>query len=390
VIGFARFFEQRAESQSTDPNQSKLTLSARESVASRLALSARLFLFRGPVLEFWKRRVIAVALGICCVAMGAAAPAFAFGAAARQSAVANAASARPTKIFTDDSGANVAVPATVERIVSLAPNLTETVYALGLEDKLAADTTYCDTPPAAKDKPHVGGPANPSLEAIVAAHPDLVLATTMTSRESVDALRKLGVAVYFTDPHTVRAMLDTTQKIAEVTGAPEKGVELVASLQARLDALHTKLEERPLQHALFVVWEDPLITIGQNTFVADALKWAGAESAIVASQDWPQVSMEEILRIEPDYIVLTPNHAETDNANEVATLQARPVWRELRAVKLGRIALADEEFIRPSPGLVGSIERLARQLHPEVFNAAPAPSSSSLHESAKECASCGR
>jgi ABC-type Fe3+-hydroxamate transport system substrate-binding protein len=74
----------------------------------------------------------------------------------------------------------------------------------------------------------------------------------------------------------------------------------------------------------------------------------------------------------------------------VATLQARPVWRELRAVKLGRIALADEEFIRPSPGLVGSIERLARQLHPEVFNAAPAPSSSSLHEAAKECASCGR
>ncbi len=182
---------------------------------------------------------------------------------------------RATRIVTDDSGTQVAIPVSVQRIVTLAPNLTETVYALGLEDKLAANTSFCDTPPAAKDKPHVGGPANPSLEAIVAAHPDLVLATAMTTRESVDALRKLGVAVYYTDPHTVRAMLETTQKIADVTGVPEKGTALVASLQARLDALHAKLEERPLQHVLFVVWEDPLITIGQNTFVADALKYAG-------------------------------------------------------------------------------------------------------------------
>ena len=200
-------------------------------------------------------------------------------------------------------------------------------------------------------------------------------------------------------------MLETTQKIAAATGTPEKGAELVASLQARLDAVHAKLAERPLQHVLFVVWEDPLITIGQNTFVADALRWAGAESAIVASQDWPQVSMEEVLRVEPDYIVLTPNHSETDNAKEVEEMQGRPVWRELRAVKLGRIALADEEFIRPSPGLVGSIERLARQLHPESFHGSPAtppgvpgampptgatkPTSGALRDDAKECATCG-
>jgi iron complex transport system substrate-binding protein len=356
-------------------------------------------------LGFLRKRAIAVALAGCW-AMGTA-PAFAFAAnAGQQTAIASPAPARATKIFTDDSGANVAIPVTVQRIVTLAPNLTETVYALGLEDKLAADTSYCDTPPAAKDKPHVGGPANPSLEAIVAMHPDVVLATTMTTRETVDALRKLGVAVYFTDPHTVRAMLDTTQRIAEVAGAPEKGTELVASLKARLDALHAKLAERPLQHVLFVVWEDPLIVSGQNTFVADALRWAGAESAILASQDWPQISMEEVLRVEPDYIVLTPAHAETNNAKVAEELQARPVWRELRAVKLGRIALVDEEFIRPSPGLVGSIERLAQQLHPEIFNAplaapqsapgaAPAgdatkPTSSALRDEAKECATCGR
>ncbi len=307
---------------------------------------------------------------------------------------------RATRIVTDESGSRVAIPVSVQRIVTLAPNLTETVYALGMEDKLAADTSYCDVPPAAKDKPHVGGPANPSLEAIVAMHPDLILATTMTSRQTIDSLRHLGLAVYFSDPHTVRAMLESTAKMADVMGAPEKGSELVTSLQARVDALQAKLAERPLQHVLFVVWEDPLITIGQNTFVADALRYAGGESVIVSSQDWPQVSMEEILRVQPDYIILTPDHAETDNTNQIAELRARGVWHELNAVKFGRVALATEEFIRPSPGLVAAIETLARQLHPEVFGsiaASPstrtsgsiAPRENGQARNAEECPACG-
>jgi iron complex transport system substrate-binding protein len=305
---------------------------------------------------------------------------------------ATAKAARAVRHTTDDSGADVAVPVQVDRIVTLAPNLTETVYALGLEDKLVADTSYCDTPPAAKLKPHVGGAINPNLEVIVAMRPDVVLATTMTTREMVDSLRKLGLAVYFTDPHTVLEMLDTTQKIADVVGSPEKGAELVSSLRARLDALHAKLEDRPFQHVLFVVQEDPLITIGQNTFVADALKWAGGESAIQGKQDWPQISLEEIVRLEPDYIVLTPEHTETDNSKEVNELRERAVWRDLRAVKLGRVALADLEFIRPSPGLIGSIESMARQLHPDVF-ATPARASPMSEKTSgnmnKGCVGCG-
>jgi iron complex transport system substrate-binding protein len=370
VIGCCGACAARRESQNTEPNQSKLTLSARESVASSLAsFREAFFIFGAFDLNFlcarWRFAAVLATCGLVCA--GAASIA-----SAQTGAAAAAKNARAVRHVTDDSGTDVAVPSQVDRIVTLAPNLTETVYALGLEDKLAADTTYCDVPPAAKSKPHVGGPANPNLESIVAARPDLVLATTMTSRETVDSLRKLGLAVYFSDPHTVRAMLATTTTIADISGANAKGTEVVAGLQARLDALHGKLEEKPLEHVLFVVWEDPLISIGQNTFVADALKWAGGESAIQASQDWPQVSLEEVLRLEPDYIVLTPDHAETDNSKVVEGLRGRAIWRDLRAVKLGRVALADEEFIRPSPGLVASIESLARQLHPDVFGA-PAP-----------------
>ncbi|MGB0037235.1 MAG: helical backbone metal receptor [Candidatus Acidiferrales bacterium] len=255
----------------------------------------------------------------------------------------------------------------VKRIVTLAPNLTETIYALGLEERLAGDTDYCDTPAAAKTMPHVGSPVNPSLEAIVALRPDLVLATTsINRRESVDSLSRLGIAVYTSDPHTVRGMLDSIAHMAELMGASQQGAALVAQLQARLDALHSRLAELPLVHVLFVVWEDPLITIGQNTFVADALRWAGAESVVVSKQNWPQLSLEEVVRLQPDYIVFTGNHTESGEA-PLADMRARPTWKELLAVERGHVAVVSEEATRPSPGLIETIEQLAHELHPEAF-----------------------
>jgi ABC-type Fe3+-hydroxamate transport system substrate-binding protein len=275
---------------------------------------------------------------------------------------------RAVRFVTDETGRRVTIPFNVQHIVTLAPNLTETIYALGLEDKLAGDTSYCDTPPAAKLKPHVGSPQTPSLEAIVALHPDLVLATTSINRpETVDALARLGIAVYTSDPHTVRGMLDSIARMADLMGASEQGATLVAQLQARLDAVHARIAELPLVHVLFVVWEDPLITIGQNTFIADALRWAGAESAIVAEQNWPQVSIEEVVRLQPEYIVLTANHSESDAANELSGLRARPAWKALKAVEIGHVVVVGNEMDRPSPGLIGAIEQLAHELHPEAF-----------------------
>jgi iron complex transport system substrate-binding protein len=288
-----------------------------------------------------------------------------------------------TKIVTDETGRQVAVPVNVQRIVSLAPNLTETLYALGLEDKLAGDTIYCDTPSAAKEKPHVGAPVNPSLEAIVALHPDLVLATAINRWETVDALTRLGIAVYSTDPHTVRDMLESTTLLGNLMGVHEQGAALVAKLQLTLDELQTHLREKPLVHVLFVVWEDPLITIGQNTFIADALRYAGAESVIISKQDWPQISMEEVLRLEPEYIVLTSNHSGTDNAEQIRGLRARAVWNQIEAVKLGRVVVTDEEVTRPSPGLVETIVQLAHGLHPEIFGSAA--QSSLLEPQTREC-----
>ena len=276
-----------------------------------------------------------------------------------------------SRVVTDEVGRSVAIPTQVRRIVSLAPNLTETIYALRLEDRLAGDTDYCDLPVAAKAKPHVGSPQNPSIEAIVALHPDLVLATTsINRRETVDALARLGVPVYTTDPHAVRGMVDSFGRLATLAGAPQQGAALVAGLDARLDTLHTLLADTPLVHVLFVVWLDPLISIGQNTFIADALRWAGAESVVLSSQNWPQVALEEVVRLQPDYIVLASSHT-GEGSRTLEDLRTRSAWKDLQAVRSGHVAIISEEIDRPAPGLIDAIEELAHQIHPNAFSMIP-------------------
>jgi iron complex transport system substrate-binding protein len=272
----------------------------------------------------------------------------------------------------DEAGRRVEIPARVNRIVTLSPDLTETIYALGLEEKLVGDTNYCDKPAAAKLKPHVGSPKTPSLEAIAALRPDVVLASTSINRvETADALARLGFAVYTTNPQTVRGVLKSITDVADVLGAGEKGQAVVAGLQARLDGLGMKLADLPPAHVLFVVWEDPLITVGQNTFIADALRFAGAESVILAEQSWPQISFEEVVRLQPDYIVFTSNHSGDSDAL-LARLRKGEAWKGLHAVEMGHVVTISDEIARPSVGLVNAIEELARDVHPEAFSSSGA------------------
>jgi cobalamin transport system substrate-binding protein len=272
-----------------------------------------------------------------------------------------------TREVTDETGRRVAVPAVIRRIVSIAPNLTETIYALGAQDRLVGDTDYCDYPPEAKQKPHVGGALNPSLEAIVALKPDLVLATTAINRlATVEALERLGVAVYATDPRTVEGVLQSIKSLSALIGGGQQADALASQLQMRLADLRTRLGGVPPRRALFVVWVDPFISIGPRTFLADALRWAGAESVVRAKGHWPQVSLEEVVRLDPEYLVF----AEADRAagkSEFDELKVRPGWRALRAVKDGHIAIVSDALDRPAPRMIDAIEDLAKQLHPELF-----------------------
>ncbi len=247
---------------------------------------------------------------------------------------------------TDEAGRMIRIPRIPQRIVSLTPNLTETLYAFGLQDRLVGDTNYCDYPEDAQHKPKVGNVINPSLEAIVALHPDLVLATKMSNRlETVRSLADVGIPSYTTDPHTVAEIISSMQRLADILGVPEVGNALTKDLQRRLDDLQRRLAPLPPRHVLFVTWTQPLMSIGKDTFIADALRYAGAES-IVDAQGWPQVSLEEVARIQPDFLVFAGNHTETMPVG-VEALSGLPGWRILDAVRNHRYIMTSDAD-RPS------------------------------------------
>ena len=291
----------------------------------------------------------------------------AYAAPAQASSPSTPAAAPVFKDFRDDAGRTVRIPQPVQRIVSLAPSLTETIYALGLQERLVGDTDYCDYPPDAQKKPKVGGTMNPSIEQIVALRPDLVLVTRGPNRiETVNALSDLGIPSYAMDPHTVQQIISSTKRLADALGASDAGAAVGTDLERRLADLRQRLGGLTPSRVLFVVWPDPLISVGQNTFIADALRHAGATSIVESSQDWPEMSLEEVVRLQPDYLVFAASHSGTAQ-NDFAILAERPGWRGLDAVRTRHVAVISEAVNRPAPRIVSAIEELARQLHPQAF-----------------------
>lgn len=291
----------------------------------------------------------------------------------------------------DEAGRTVRVPQPVRRIVSLAPSLTETIYALGLQDRLVGDTDYCDYPPEAQNKTKVGGAINPSLEQIAALHPDLVLMTKSLNRlETVHSLDNLGISSYATDPHTVDEIISSSKKLADVLGSPEAGERIATDMQHRLAGLSERLSAFPPKRVLFAVWTDPLISIGKETFIADAMRRAGAISIVDSSLGWPQVSLEEVARLQPDFLVFASSHSDAITP-QFESLAGLPAWQILDAVRGRHYAVISDAVNRPAPRIVSAIEDLARQLHPEAFaekkdaskeknpEAGPPPQRLSLH-----------
>jgi iron complex transport system substrate-binding protein len=279
--------------------------------------------------------------------------------------------------FTDEIGRRVQIPQEVNRVVSLAPNLTEIVFALGGGNHLAGDTDFCDYPAEAVQKPHVGGPVNPNMEEIVALMPDLVLATkSINRRETVNALERIGLPVYVTDPHSVEQMIASVEHLGSALGAEESAAVLAGDLRGRLDDLDRRLSGAAPRRVFFVVWTNPLISVGRGTFIADALRRAGGRSVVETKAEWPHVSLEEIVRLQPEVLVFASAHA-GDTQRDIDKLRARPGWRSLEAVQRGNIVVVSDAINRPAPRMVDAIERLARALHPAAFISHDTPSADS-------------
>jgi iron complex transport system substrate-binding protein len=267
-----------------------------------------------------------------------------------------AVSAEPTPAVT---------PAVPARIVSLAPSVTETLFALGAGDRVVAVSDYCDYPPEATRLPRVGSFNAPNVEAVLAQRPDVVIGLPSPgNHENVLTMRRLGVRVEIIDPERLADLPVATRKIAAVAGVPEAGERLVATMAREMDAVRAKVAGAPKPRVLMLVGQDPLIAVGPESFLGEMLVEAGAVNVAPAGEAWPRLNVEVAIAADPEVIVDCSMGTEAGTA----TLGYWTRFASIRAVKDGRVhPFRSFEALRPGPRLARALVELARLLHPERF-----------------------
>jgi len=243
-----------------------------------------------------------------------------------------------------------------QRIVSLAPSITEILFALGLGKRIVGVTALCDYPPEARAKPKVGD-ANINPERVVALKPDLVVAHELLNGRVIPVLRRLGLRVLSANPNTFEKLFAFIQQIGRAGGVPERAAQLVRQMKERMKRVEQRVAHRRLHpRVLFVISIEPLWASGRDTFADDLIRRAGGTNALGSQlQGFRAISLETALASRPEVIVLAgPNRA---------ALLNDPRWRNTPAVQRGQVYEVNPDiYLRESPRLVDALEQLASLL----------------------------
>ncbi len=272
----------------------------------------------------------------------------------------------------DDRGKELEFKERPQRIVSLVPTETELLFSLGLEKEVVGVTNYCDYPEAARHKEKIGGFADVDMEKISALKPDLILAFGTVQLPLVEKLEKRGLKVFWIYPHTVNAILDSFERVGEITGTTQEAKQLRSSVAKELNALHETLgtipdEKRPT--ILRVMGIDPPATIGSESFQSDIFYLAGGRNAFIdVKKDYFQLDAQELIKRNPDLIVICG----PDEAASKQQLKDSPVFKKLTAVKNDSVLVIPCDLTcRPGPRVAETASRIARFLYREKFTAKP-------------------
>ena len=267
--------------------------------------------------------------------------------------------------ITDGAGRRVSLPARVDRVVSLAPNLTEIVFAVGAGDRLVGRTSYCDYPAEAKAVTAVGDTLHPSLERIIALQPQVVLISTASQLEVfTQQLQNQNIAVFVTDPHDLDGVFQSITEIGEILGQNEQATLLVQKLRDRTRAVEEAVKQKQPVRVFYQLSAEPLYTAGHDAFVTDLIRRAGAISVTAdVPGAWPKYSNESALAAKPEAIIL-PTGGSMGAGNSTVT----EALRQSPAALAGRVyKINDDHLVRPGPRAVDGLEALARALHPDAF-----------------------
>jgi iron complex transport system substrate-binding protein len=276
--------------------------------------------------------------------------------------------------FIDDLARKIHLPHPPQRIVALAPGVTEMVFALGAGDQIIAVTRECDYPPQAVQKPKVGETSS-EVDALTAVKPDLILASRdVVDIDLIDTLGERKVPLYVMEAKTLEDILSHLHTIGRMVNRTEAATHLVTDMRRRIQRVKDRTITLPHPRVLCVLNSRPLMTVGSGTFIHQLIELAGGDNvgAITARPRW-EISMEQVRKQNPDVLVLAVDRSEAIPASE------QQEWRDdesLSAVRTGRLYRIDNALIaRPGPRIVEGLERLAALLHPDAFPDAPSSGS---------------
>ena len=250
-----------------------------------------------------------------------------------------------SRVFIDDLGRTVEIPAKVERVVSLAPSITEGIFAVGAGDRLVGVTSYCDHPVEALEVAKVGDTINPSMETIIAMRPQIVFVSTASQIEGFTrTMQARGIPVFVSAPATLDDVLADLRRMGEIFGTQEKTLELLTGLQGRIATAESRADKSG--KSVFVqISSEPLFTAGKGSFITDLITRAGGRSVTAdIPTAYPKLSKETAAALDPEYLILS---------GEAAT--PNPVL--LRSGNQKKILKIEPDFIsRPGPRLVNAFE----------------------------------
>ena len=249
------------------------------------------------------------------------------------------------------------------RVISLAANTTEVLYAIGAADTLVGVDLYSDFPPAARALAQVGSEQDPSLEKIIALRPDVVVTATTANRpETADALERLGIPVFVTRVDSLADVDRVARDLGTLVGRQAQAEAFVRDLHGRFDDVRRRAAGRPRVPTLVVVWSEPLFVVGKKTFTSELVALAGGASVSDdAGEGFPKYSLERVIRHAPQVIIVGSHKKEGKGPDPIGYWQR---WPDLPAVRDGRVHAVDGDLMfRPGPRLAEGATRLYEVIH---------------------------
>jgi len=275
-----------------------------------------------------------------------------------------------TRSFVDDAGRKIYLSKPPARIVSLAPSVTEILFAIGAGDQLVGVTEFCDFPSEATHKQKIGY-ANPNLEAVTALRPDLVLTPKeFLKPDLLTKLEHLKVPVFVMAATTVEDIFAHLSTIGRMLDRSAAADEVTTTLRRRLAELKSRMEGVPPVRVLYVLNSQPLITVGPGSFIDQLITMAGGLNVAAKSgMPYPRLSMEVVLQQDPEVLIFPVGKTEGISAEEQ---QAWRQWPTITAVARGRLHQISADLLnRPGPRIVQALELLADILHPDLAASRP-------------------